>query len=143
MQNRLLYSGREIHLDGPICSLPKDVIWPLCAHLSIESPVELDGRGGDWKDVADFVGLPPTAIDLIKQHQDRTKAFTFFKLWDQGIKKNRGTVRKLIIALYEAGFGQSYLKDHVLDPLLGGMWLYLRVSIIILLLHRIRNNRVY
>lgn len=115
--DEVLFCVPEIDLDGPICGIPKDVIWPLCAHLSLESPLHVVGRGGDWKDLADYVGLPTIAIDLIKDRNDKTKAFTFFKLWDRGIKKNRGTVRKLIIALYEAGFSESYSRDHLLEPL--------------------------
>ncbi len=123
MQCQLFYRGREINLDGPVCSLPYDIIWPLCAKLSNETHVDLDGRGGDWRNLAGHIGLPVTAIDLIRDSKDRTKAYALVKLWDQGIRKNRGTVRKLVVALYDAGFGESFLKYDLLKPLLGTYYL--------------------
>ena len=119
MQRSLSYKGHEVDIDGPICNLPREVIWPLAANLSIPSPVDLDGRGGDWRDLAGYIRLPITTIDLIEDSGGKTKAFTLLKLWDRGIKKNRGTVRKLMVALHEAGFGDSFLKDFMLKPLLG------------------------
>ena len=121
MQHQLLYRGYEIELDGPICGLPRNIILPLCLNLSLETLVDTSGIGGNWKDLAGHVGLPTIIIELIEQCADRTKPYTFFELWDNRIKKNVGSVRKLIIALHEAGFGDSYLRDYLLNPLLG-MW---------------------
>ena len=40
------------------------------------------------------------------------------KVWDRGVTKNQGSIRKLIIALYGAGF-EAYLNDYLLKPLAG------------------------
>ncbi len=119
MQHQLFYRGREIDIDGPICCLPREIIWPLCANLSLESPVDVTGRGGDWRDLAGHIGLPTIVIELIQRSSERTKPYALFELWDNGIVKNRGSVRKLIIALHEAGFKDSFLGDHLLNLLMG------------------------
>ena len=114
------YRGRQINLDDPICiSLPRDIIVPLCTLLSGEQAVTLDHGGGDWRDLADFIGLPSQIIELIDESRDGFKAYTLLKLWDRGITRNPGTLLKLIIALHEGGFGRSYLEDYIVAPLQG------------------------
>ena len=114
------YQGRPINLQDPICtSLPRCIIWPLCAHLSNEQAIMTD-IGGDWRDLAEFIGLPSTIIQMIDGIRGRTcKAYTLLKLWDTKISRNNGTLLKLIIALYKAGFAMSYLKECIITPLQG------------------------
>lgn len=114
------YRGRQINLDDPISiSLPRDIILPLCTHLSGEQAVTLDFGGGDWRDLADFIGLPSQIIELIDESRDGLKAYTLLKLWDRGIARNPGTLLKLIIALHESGFAGSYLQEFIVTPLQG------------------------
>lgn len=114
------YEGRQINLQDPICiSLPRSIIWPLCAHLSNEQAIMTD-IGGDWRNLAEFIGLPPAIIQMIDDIRGRnSKAYTLLKLWDQKIPPNRGTLLKLIVALHNAGFAKSYLKELIITPLKG------------------------
>ncbi|XP_003388635.1 PREDICTED: uncharacterized protein LOC100636250 [Amphimedon queenslandica] len=115
------YKGHPIDLNDPIClSLPRDIIWPLCLHLSNEQALIMDSGGGDWRTLADFIGLPLRIIEMIEDYRgDKTKAFTLFKLWDRGIPVNPGSLLKLIVALHKSGFRDSYLRDFIVSPLQG------------------------
>lgn len=116
------YRGHPVGLQDPICvSLPRHIILPLCAHLSNEQAVIMDS-GGDWRTLADYIGLPVRMIEMIEDYRgDKMKAFTLLKLWDRGIPRNPGTLLKLIIALHRSGFSESYLRDLIIKPLQGRM----------------------
>lgn len=94
----------EFNVDGPILNLPGEVLEPLCLSLSVSNPL-----AHDWKRLAGYIRLPFHVIALIDQTQS-LKAFKLIELWDRGIKKNPGTVRKLIVALTECDF-PSYVRD--------------------------------
>ena len=121
LRSTCYYKGRPIDLNDPICvSLPRDIIWPLCLHLSNEQAIIMDSGGGDWRTLADFIGLPLRIIETIEDYRgDKTKAFTLLKLWDRGIPVNPGSLLKLIIALHKSGFSESYLRDFIVTPLQG------------------------
>lgn len=121
LRSQLKYSGSELDIDGPICSLPVRLLKPLCAKLALDISVDVDGHGGNWRDLAGHIGLPMAMIELIESFKDRTKPHTLFKIWDEGISRNPGSIRKLIIALFELGI--SYLEDDLLIPLMGKVYL--------------------
>ena len=97
----------EFDIDGPIRNLPGEVLQPLCLKLSVRNAL-----GHDWRQLAGYIRLPFEAIEVIDQlPQTYTlKAFKLIELWDRGIKKNPGTVRKFIIALTECDF-PGYVQD--------------------------------
>lgn len=114
------YKRYQINLQEPICTaLPRSIILPLCIELSHEQAVMTDYGGGDWRDLAEFIGLPSTMIRLIEEYRgDKTKAFTLLDLWDRGISHNPGTLIKLIIAMDRGGFN-ALLRDFIITPLEG------------------------
>ena len=116
------YEGRSIYLDKPISSLPRKILWPLCINLSGEQPVYIEGIGGNWRTLASYIHLPSIMEEQIEDYargnKRTTPAFTFFDLWDNGIQKNPGSIRKLVIAMHQSGL-VAYLKKHVLAPLQG------------------------
>ena len=97
-----------VDIDGPIRNLPSDALLPLCMRLSTNSVL-----GHDWRNLADYIRLPFEIVTLIDQMDTSRslKAFKLVELWDAGIKKNPGTVRKFIVALIECGHFRGYLED--------------------------------
>ena len=95
-------------LDGPIRNLPRDALLPLCMRLSSNSVL-----GHDWRKLADYIRLPYEIVNLIDQMETSRslKAFKLVEIWDTGIKKNPGTVKKFIVALIECRHFRGYLKD--------------------------------
>ena len=116
-----IYEGRRICLDKPICSLPRRILWPLCLYLSGEQPVYIEGIGGDWKTLANYIHLPSVMEERIEDYtrgKKTTPAFVLLDMWDKGIRKNPGSIRKLMIAMHQSGL-VAYLNQYILSPLQG------------------------
>ena len=104
-------------LDGPIRSLPIEALRPLCTRLSVDNTL-----GHDWRELAGYIGLPLEIIALIEKSRDTLKAYKLIDLWDTGIKKNPGTVRKFVVALTECKF-PGYMAEFQRN--LNGIIIYL------------------
>lgn len=99
---------RDNVLDGRIGSLPEDALQSLCCQLSIRSHLHRD-----WRKIAGYIRLPSVYVSLIDSRKDgKLEARMLFDLWDEGIEKNQGSVRKLLVALSECDF-----RGHVQDLL--------------------------
>lgn len=122
------FEGCPIDLNAPICSLPRNIMWPLCVNLSVEQSVFIEGSGGDWKSLGSYIHLPAVMEERIEEYsrgKKTTPAFVLLDLWDRGIKKNPGSIRKLLIALHQSGM-VTYLNQHILAPLQGIKFLVLQ-----------------
>ena len=92
-------------LDDRIGSLPEDALHHLCCELSVHSEI-----GRDWRKIASYIRLPSVYVNLIGSRKDgKLEARVLFDLWDDGIEKNPGSVRKLLVALLQCDF-RGHLK---------------------------------
>ena len=97
------FERHDSPLDNRIGYLPEDALDILCCELSVHSEL-----GRDWRKIASYIRLPSMYVNLICSRKDgRLEARVLFDLWDEGIEKNPGSVRKLLVALSQCDFGGS------------------------------------